>query len=154
MALIYKNVDIKRPQKQSVATSLIAKLNSAEIVDQNDLSKENSQLSKSKQDVINQEGNNKIHHKPDNKSLSSLKHDPTLNSTVLALQRLKAANKFSKVSSASSCTKPAIGSNSDQNYLQPDSIYIQKRTQRHSNYDSLSSEVHFLEDNANRFEEQ
>ena len=153
MALIYKNVDIKRPQEQSVKTSLMARLHSA--VDQKDLSKGNSQLSKSKQDVINQEGNNKIHHKPDDKSLSSLKHDPTLNSTVLALQRLKAANKFGTISSASSSTKPAnVGSKSNQNYLQPNSKSIQKGTKKHSNYDSLSSKVHFREDNANRFEEQ
>ena len=59
MALIYKNFDIKRPKEQSVTTSLMAKLNSA--VDQKDLAKGNSELSKSKQDVINQEGNNQIH---------------------------------------------------------------------------------------------
>ena len=59
MALVYKNVDIKRPQEQSVKTSLIARLHSA--VDQKNVSKGNSQLSKSKQDVINQEGNNQIH---------------------------------------------------------------------------------------------
>ena len=153
MACLYKNVDIKRPQEQSVTTSLIAKLHSA--VNQNDLSKGNSQLSKSKQDVINQEGNNKIHHTPDNISLSSSKHDPTLNSTVLALQRLKKANKFGTISSASSCTKPAnFGSKSNRNYSQPNSKYIQKGTQKHTNHDSLSSNVDFQEDNANRFEEQ
>ena len=115
MALIYKNFDIKRPKEQSVTTSLIEQLHSA--VDQKDLSKGNSELSKSKQDVINQEGNNKIHHTPDNKSLSSLKRDPTLNSTVLALQRLKAANKFGTISSASSCTTPAnFGNKSNRNY--------------------------------------
>ena len=153
MALIYKNVDIKRPQEQSVTTSLIARLHSA--VDQKNVSKGNSQLSKSKQDVINQEGNNQIHQTPDNKSLSSLKHDPTLNSTVLALQRLKAANKFGTTSSASSCTKPAnFGSKTNRNFLQPNSKSLQKGTQKHSNYDSLSSKVHFQEDNANCFEEQ
>ena len=148
-----KNVDIKRPQEQSVPTSLMAKLHSA--VDQKDLSKGNSKLSKSKQDVTNEGGNNKIHHTPDNKSLSSLKRDPTLNSTVLALQRLKAANKFGTVSSASSCIKPAeFGIKSNRNYLQPNSKYTQKGTQNHSSYDSLSSKVHSQEDNANRFEEQ
>ena len=127
MALMDKNVDIERPQEQSVTTSLVAKPHSA--VDQKDLSKENSKLSKSKQDVTNEGGNNNIHHTPDNKSLSSLKRDPTLNSTVLALQRLKAANKFGTVSSASSCTKPAnFGIKSNRNYLQPNSKYTQKGT--------------------------